>query len=177
VGTNSDAREASQWTQPLQAAVSAFFVVGAAVNTVIVLRFGDLYRNYYAELYRRTQQVAPDQVGRTVEATVTLVTVFTLAVAIAFLGLAALSYFRRSGWVFIADMFVLFMAGAPSLVGGLINLVSPPRLSSLPQVFGLTQLVLAGVALSLFILMLGLSLRYGMWAQQPLSPPAAATAE
>jgi hypothetical protein len=175
--TSKDDRAASHWTQPLQAAVSAYFVVSAVVNPVIVLGFGDLYRNYYAQLYRRTQQVPANQVGATVEATVTLVTVFTLVVAIAFLGLAALSYFRRSGWVFILDMIVLLIVGAPSLVAGLINLVRPPGSSSLPQVFGLTQLVLAVVAMSLFILMLGLSLRYGTWAQHQAASQAAATAE
>ncbi len=157
--------ETSQWTQPLQAAVAAFFVVSALVNVLIVFGFGDFYRSYYAQLYQRSQQVTVDQIGTRADATVLVVTVITVAVALVFLVLAALSYFRRVGWVFIVDMVVLFLAGAPALVGAAINLVSPPP-SSLPQVFGLTQLLLALVALSLFVLMLGLSLRYRPWAQQ-----------
>jgi hypothetical protein len=158
-------REASQWTEPLQAAVAAFFVVSAVVNLVLVFAFGDLYRNYYAQVYQRARLPA-DQLGSNVEGSVTVVTAITVVLAAVYLALAALSFFRRFGWIFIVDMIVLFLAGAPSLVGGVLNLVSPSG-AALPQVFGLTQLVLAIVALSLFILMLGLSVRYGTWAQHP----------
>ena len=158
-------REASQWTEPLQAAVAAFFVVSAMVNLVLVFAFSDLYRNYYAQVYQRARLPA-DQLGSNVEGSVTVVTAITVVLAIVYLGLAAMSFFRRFGWVFIVDMIVLFLAGAPSLVGAVLNLVSPSG-AALPQVFGLTQLVLAIVALSLFILMLGLTLRYGVWAQHP----------
>jgi ABC-type Fe3+ transport system permease subunit len=163
------AREASQWTEPLQAAVAAFFFVSAVVNVVIVVAFSDLYRGYYLQVYQQARLPA-DQVGTNAEGSLTVVTVITVAVAVVYLLLAAMSMLRRHTWIFIVDMVVLFLAGAPSLVGGVLNLVSPSH-SALPQVFGLTQLMLALVALSLFILMLGLSLRYGAWAQRRPAPP------
>lgn len=165
-------REASQWTQPLQATVAAFFVVSAAVNTLIVFAFGDLYRHRFTQLYQRSGQVSVDQLGASVDAAMTLSIVITLVFAAVYLALAGLSYFRRLGWVFIVDMVVLFLVGVPSIVGGVLNLVSPSS-ANLPQVFGLTQLVLALAAVSLFILMLGLSLRYGLWAQHAAMTPAA----
>ncbi|MEA2684321.1 MAG: hypothetical protein QOK05_2649 [Chloroflexota bacterium] len=165
-------REASQWTQPLQASVAAFFVVSALVNTLIVLGFSDLYRHRFTLMYEQSQQVAADRIGPSADAAVTLSIVITIVFALIFLVLAALSYFRRAAWVFIVDMVVLFLAGVPSVVAGVINLVSPSN-ASLPQVFALTQLVLALVAISLLILMLGLSLRYGTWAQHPVRAPAA----
>ena len=171
VETQND-REASQWTQPLQASVAAFFLVSAVVNTLIVFGFSDLYRHRFTLLYQQSQQVSADRIGPSADAAVTLSIVITVAFAAVFIVLAALSYFRRAGWVFIVDMVVLFLAGAPSVVGGVVNLVSPSS-AGLPQVFGLTQLVLALVAVSLFILMLGLSLRYGLWAQHPAATAAA----
>ncbi|HEV1998722.1 MAG TPA: hypothetical protein VGR61_11410 [Candidatus Dormibacteraeota bacterium] len=163
-GPRSSEREASQWTEPLQAAVAAFFLVSAVVNTVIVVAFADLYRSYYTQVYQRARLPA-DQLGASVDGSVTVITVITVVLAVTYLVLAGLSFFRRLGWIFIVDMIVLFLAGAPSLVGGVLNLVSPSQ-AGLPQVFALTQLVLSLVALSLFILMLGLSLRYGLWAQR-----------
>lgn len=156
-------REASQWTEPLQAAVAAFFLVSAVVNSVIVFAFADLYRNYYLHVYQQARLPA-DQLGASVEGSLTVLTVITVVLAGVYLALAGLSFFRRYGWIFIIDMIVLFLAGAPGLVGGVLNLVSPGR-AGLPPVFALTQLMLAVVAMSLFILMLGLSLRYGVWAQ------------
>jgi hypothetical protein len=158
-------REASQWTQPLQAAVAAFFVVSAVVNTVIVFGFADLNRLHLADIYRRSNIVTPDKVGPSVDAAMTFSVVITVLLAVLYLVLAYLSYFRRTPWVFITDMVVLFLVGAPNVGGGVLNLVSPSS-ASLPEVFGLTRLILALVALSLFILMLGLSWRYGMWAQR-----------
>ncbi|MGI8607766.1 MAG: hypothetical protein ACR2MY_00855 [Candidatus Dormibacteria bacterium] len=160
-------RQASQWTEPLQAAVAAFFLVSAVVNTVIVLAFGDLYRNHYTQVYQQAR-LPSDQLGASVEGSVTVITAITMVLAVAYLALGALSLFRRYAWIFIVDMVVLFLAGAPSLAGGVINLVSPSG-AGLPPVFGLTQLVLSLVALALFILMLGLLLRIGVWAQRRTS--------
>jgi hypothetical protein len=160
--------EASQWTQPLQAAVAAFLVVSAVINTVIVFGFADLNRLHLADVYRRSNLVTPDKVGPSVDAAMTFSVVITVVLALLYLVLAYLSYFRRSRWVFITDMVVLFLIGAPNVGGGVLNLVSPSS-ASLPEVFGLTRLILALVALSLFILMVGLSWRYGMWAERRVS--------
>ena len=162
-------REASQWTEPLQAAVAAFFVVSAVVNLVLIVGFGDLYRQYYTQVYLRAQQLPTDRIAATVDSTMSVSIGISIAIAAAYLLLAALTFFRRATWLFIVDMIVLFLAGAPSLLGGVINLAFPSR-ASLPQVFGFTQLVLALVALSLFILMVGLSIRYGAWAQHRAVP-------
>ena len=158
------ARQPSQWTEPLQAAVAAFFLAGAVVNLALVLAFGDLYRRYYTEVYLQ-DRLPLDQLSASVEGSVSVVTAVTVALAITYLALAALTLARRDRWLFIADMVALFLAGVPSLVGGLLNLVSPSP-AALPQVFALTRGVLALVAAALFLLMLGLSLRYGVWAQR-----------
>lgn len=159
------ARDASRWTELLQAAVAAFFIVSAVVNTLIVLAFGDLYRHRFTLLYQQSQ-VSADRIGASVDAAMTLSIVIAVVIAIAYVALAALSYFRRAGWVYVVDMVVLFLAGVPSLVGGVINLVSPSR-ASLPQVFGLTQLVLSLAAMSLFVVMLVLYLRHRPRLQRP----------
>lgn len=165
-------REARQWKQPLQASVAAFLVVSAVVNTVLVLGFSDLYRRRFTLLYQQSQQVSADRIGPSADAAVSLAIVITVTLAVVFVALAALSYFSRARWVYLVDMIVLFLAGVPSVVGGVITLVSPSS-ASLPQVFGLTQLFLALVAMSLFVLMLGMSLRHGLRAQHPAPTPAA----
>ena len=144
--------------------MAAFFVASAVVNLALVLAFGDLFRLYYTHLYQQGRLPA-DQLGASVEGSMGVITAITVVLSITYLVLAALTLSRRDRWLFIADLVALFLAGIPSLVGGLLNLVSPSP-AALPQVFALTRGVLALIAGALFLLMLGLSLRYGVWAQR-----------
>jgi ABC-type Fe3+ transport system permease subunit len=165
---DATSRETTRWTQPLQAGVAAFFVVSALVNGFIAVAFGPLYRHYYTRLYEASG-VPADQVAARVDTSVTTWMAINLLLAAVFLALAALSYFRRSRWVYVIDMIVLLLAGAPSLVIAVSTALSRSQ-DSLPPVFGLTQLVLSLVALSLFLLMSGVSLRFGFWAQRRAQP-------
>jgi hypothetical protein len=160
-------REASQWTQPLQAAVAAFFLVSALVDGLILVAFNPLYRVYFTRLYLATSPPGTDVSAR-VDAAMTAFVAFTIVLSVVFLVLAALTLTRRAAWVFMVDMVALFVAGAPALVSGIGGVVRPGR-TSLPPVFGLTQILLSLVALSLLILMSGLTWRYGVWAQRPAS--------
>jgi len=158
-------RQPSQWTEPLQAAVAAYLVVSAIVNLVIVFAFGDLYWRYYTQVYEQQARLPADQLGAAVEGTVGVITAITAALALTYLALAGLTLFRRYRWVFAIDMMVLFLAGVPSLAGGVLNLVSPSP-AALPRVFALTQGGLSVFSVALFLLMLGLWMRYGVWAQR-----------
>jgi len=143
--------------------VGAYLVVSAVANLLMVVVFGDLYRRYFTLRYQQGE-VGATPLGDSVDGAMAVLLAVTVATALAFGILAALTIFRPRPWVLWVDAAALAIAGVPTAVGRLVEVFSPTH-SSLPPVFGQTQLVLSLVA-AVLALALAISL---------LRPPRSST--
>jgi hypothetical protein len=164
------AREATSWTQPLQAAAAAYLTVTGIANLLLLVLSIAALRSSLTEIYRQSGEIPAELVPSTVTSAIVFVVVFSTVLAIFQLALAAVSYLRRWTWVFIVDMVYVGLGALLEVVGLLVRTsnqvqnASPPGQRAVGTVEGIVALALLGW-------MVVATLRYGPWAMHRAPAP------